>query len=83
MNDFEKAQATLEEALDLRDSLNGKIKELKERIASMCHHEESYSKDIDYPGSYYDKAATVRFTYCTVCGAETAPSKTVYIGGYG
>lgn len=83
MNDFEKAQATLAEALDLRDSLNGKIKELKERIVSMCHHEESYSKDIDYPGSYLDRSHTVRYTYCKACGVETAPSKTVYIGGYG
>jgi len=82
VNDFEKAQATLAEACELRDGLNRKINEIEKFIADVCPHTESYSEDVRHQGSYYNRTTTVRYTYCKVCGVKTAPDKTVYVGNY-
>ena len=70
------------------DSFNSIFKkryyEVEEKIKTNCKcpSDKSIYTDHDYPGSYLDKASTVRYFYCSICGKELR-HETIYVGGYG
>lgn len=79
----EKIKARLDECNRLHAELNAEIARLKAALVEECPHTYLTHKDVDFPGSYLDRAETRRYFYCGCCGKEMRPSKVIYTGGYG